>query len=162
MKRPLLTAVCLLLAVVGHAETLPGRVVGVTDGDTITVLAAGNVQERIRVAGIDAPEKRQAYGQVSRQSLADLVFDRSVVIEWKKRDRYRRIVGRVLVGGRDAGLEQVRRGMAWHYRKYESEQSPDDRVRYGEAESSARNARRGLWQDKDPTPPWDWRRRGRD
>lgn len=162
MKRRGLMAACLLLAAVGHAETLSGRVVGVTDGDTVTVLAAGNVQERIRVAGIDAPEKRQPFGQVSRQSLADLTYDRSVVVEWTKRDRYRRIVGRVLVGGRDAGLEQVHRGLAWHYRKYESEQRPDDRVRYAEAESSARSARRGLWQDADPTPPWDWRRRGRE
>jgi endonuclease YncB( thermonuclease family) len=138
---------------------LTGQVVGVTDGDTITVLAAGNVQERIRLASIDAPEKKQPFGQVSKRSLSNLVYDRPVTIEWRKRDRYRRIVGQVFVGGRDVGMEQVRTGMAWHYRKYQGEQAPEDRERYAAAEDAAKAARRGLWRDTDPMPPWDWRHR---
>lgn len=147
----------LVLPALASAETLAGRVVGVTDGDTITVLGAGNVQERIRLAGIDAPEKKQPFGQASKLSLSNLVYDRLVTVEWRKRDRYRRIVGQVFVGGRDAGLEQIRAGMAWHYLKYQSEQAPDDRTRYAGAEVEAKGARRGLWRDPDPIPPWDWR-----
>jgi len=146
-----------LLPALSGAETLAGRVVGVTDGDTITVLAAGNVQEKIRVAGIDAPEKKQPFGQASKLSLSNLVYDRPVTVEWRKRDRYRRIVGHVFVSGRDAGLEQIRAGMAWHYRRYQAEQAADDRERYAAAESEALAARRGLWRDPDPIPPWDWR-----
>lgn len=146
-----------VLPALAGAETLAGRVVGVADGDTITVLAAGNVQEKIRVAGIDAPEKKQPFGQASKLSLSNLVYGRPVTVEWRKRDRYRRIVGQVFVSGRDAGLEQIRTGMAWHYRKYQGEQSPHDRDRYAVAESDARLAHRGLWRDPDPIPPWDWR-----
>lgn len=142
----------------GQAETLLARVVGVTDGDTVTVLDAGNREEKIRVGGIDAPEKKQAFGEKSKQSLSSLVFGKDVRIEWKKRDRYGRIVGQVFVDPSvDAGLAQLRSGLAWHYNKYENEQSPEDRLSYAQAEDEAKASKIGLWSDTAPIPPWEFR-----
>lgn len=159
--RWLLLAATLLAHAHAWAAELSGRVVGVTDGDTITVLAQRNTQEKIRLSGIDAPEKAQPFGQVSKQHLADLVFDRQVVVDWAKRDRYGRIVGKVMVDGRDACLDQVISGMAWHYKKYQGEQSPEDRAAYAAGEVTARAAKAGLWSDPAPAAPWDWRRETR-
>lgn len=157
--RPLAIALCLYLAAPAWAESIEGRVVGVTDGDTVKVLTAGNVQERIRLAGIDAPERSQPFGQVSKQHLSDQVFERTVTVEWDKRDRYGRLVGKILVAGQDANIEQIRSGLAWHYKKYASEQTPEDRAAYGLAEQEAQEAARGLWSEPAPTAPWDWRHR---
>lgn len=96
---------------------------GVPDGDTITVLDADKVQHKIRLAGIDAQEKKQPFGQRSKESLSDLVFSKAVTVDTNKRDRYGREVGKVLVNGLDANLVQVQRGFAWHYKAYEREQS---------------------------------------
>ncbi len=106
--------VCLLLALActAHAETVTGRVVGVADGDTITVLDADKVPHKIRLAGIDAPEKKQPFGNHSKESLSDLAFDKTVNVETSKRDRYGRKIGKVLVNGQDVNLVQVERGMA--------------------------------------------------
>lgn len=142
-----------------HASTLRGEVVAIADGDTITVLDEGRVQHKVRLAGIDAPEKRQPFGTQSKDTLATAVFRRQVVVEWTKHDRYGRIVGKVSVGNVDVCLEQVKRGMAWHYRRYASEQSAEDRRLYAAAEVDSRRARRGLWRDATPTAPWDYRRR---
>jgi endonuclease YncB( thermonuclease family) len=136
----------------GVAATLTGRVVGVHDGDTIKVLDANRQQHKIRLAGIDAPESRQAFGTRSRQNLSSLVFGKNVAVEWKKRERYKRIVGKVLVDGHDMNLEQVRAGMAWWYRQYAKEQTLADRQLYELAENDARAARRGLWADPQPVP----------
>jgi len=112
----------ILLSLVAHstlsAATLTGKTVRVTDGDTIVILSEGNVQHKIRLQGIDAPERGQAYGTKSREHLSALVAGRFVIVEYDKRDRYGRIVGKVLVGGEDACLEQVSAGYAWHYKKY--------------------------------------------
>ncbi|MFH1871092.1 MAG: thermonuclease family protein [Pseudomonadota bacterium] len=139
------------------AGSFDARVVGVTDGDTLTVLDAGHRQWKIRLAGIDAPEKRQAFGQQSKQALADRVFDRHVVIDAGKTDRYGRTVGKVIAAGEDVNLELVRKGLAWHYKKYEREQSAPDRLHYARAEQDARRNQRGLWQQPEPVAPWDYR-----
>jgi hypothetical protein len=91
-------------------------------------------------------------------SLSDLAYDKTVSVVFHKRDRYRRILGQVLVNGADAGLDQIETGMAWHYKRYEREQSPEDRVAYARAEETARAERRGLWRDPKPVPPWEFRR----
>ena len=140
--------------------TFSGRVVRIEDGDTISVLDDANRNYKIRLQGIDAPEGGQAFGDRSRQSLADEVFGKQVRIEWSKRDQYGRIVGKVLVDGRDVCLEQIRAGLAWHYKYYQNEQSADDRKMYADIEEEARMAKRGLWVDADPTPPWEFRRSG--
>lgn len=160
--RVLFTATVLAVAAVPvWAETLTGRVVGVTDGDTVKVLTAEKVEERVRLSGVDAPEKAQPFGQVSKMHLSDQVFGQTVTVEWDKRDRYRRIVGRVMVGGVDANLGQITAGLAWHYKKYEDEQPAAERQVYAEAEVRARSAGVGLWRDRHPTPPWDWRKQKR-
>ena len=139
------------------AAILEGDVVGITDGDTVTLLDASKVQFKIRLAGIDAPEKRQPFGQRSQQNLAALVFQRRVTVEWFKYDRYGRVIGKIVVGGQDANLTQVAAGMAWHYKAYQREQSPADRERYAAAEDKARASRTGLWSEPNPTAPWDFR-----
>lgn len=136
---------------------LTGNVVGVADGDTITVLDADKVQHKIRLTGIDAPEKNQPFGNRSKQSLSDMVFNKIVTVETVKRDRYGRELGKVLIGGKDANLEQIRAGLAWHYKAYEREQTAADRNTYAVAENEAKAAKRGLWVDVEPTPPWEWR-----
>jgi endonuclease YncB( thermonuclease family) len=154
---PLLLLVAALHASIASAETITGRVVGVADGDTITVLDSSKTQHKIRLTGIDAPEKKQAFGQRSKESLSDLVFSREVAVETTKVDRYGRELGKVLVDGVDANLEQIRRGLAWHYKSYQRDQSPADRAAYAQAEEQAREARKGLWADSQPVPPWEFR-----
>lgn len=148
----------LTLPGIGFAGLLEGQVVSVHDGDTVTVLDATRRQHKIRLAGIDAPELSQAFGRVSRQHLADQVAGRTVVIEWSKRDKYQRLVGKVLLDGRDINITQIEAGLAWHYKKYATEQSPEDRQRYARAEEQARASRLGLWQDGRSVPPWDYRK----
>jgi len=137
--------------------TLQGEVVGIADGDTLTLLDSSKTQYKIRLAGIDAPEKTQPFGNQSRQALARLAFRQHVVVEWTKYDRYRRIIGKVRLDGHDLNLAQVTGGMAWHYKEYEREQTRLERSQYAAAESKAREAREGLWRDPAPVPPWDFR-----
>ena len=125
------------------------------------------MQHKIRLAAIDAPELRQAFGTRSRQSLAGMVHGQTVLIEWDKYDRYGRIVGKVFSVApcnaapcplaQEANLAQVRAGTAWHYKQYAHEQSREDRVGYAAAEIQARAAKCGLWADPAPVPPWEWR-----
>lgn len=159
-----------LLASTAYAETITGRVVGVADGDTITVLDAERQQHKIRLQGIDAPEKVQPFGQRSKENLSRLVFNKEVRVEWTKRDRYQRIVGKVWVQPADcptcpmtldAGHAQITVGLAWWYRKYAKEQAPHDRGQYELSEQKARAKRVGVWQDNDPIPPWEWRKEKR-
>ena len=162
--RKLLLATMLVASVSVHAATLSGTVVGVSDGDTITVLDANREQHKIRVAGIDAPEKAQPFGQRSKGSLSTLVFGKDVDVQWSKRDRYKRIVGKVLVTDPTCQRQcaaQVTAGPAWWYRKYAKEQSAEDAQRYEFAEQEARSHRAGLWSDGQPMPPWDWRKAAR-
>jgi len=144
------------------ATTFEGKVIGVLDGDTIEVLGTGNIPRRVRLAGIDAPEKAQPFGQRSKQNLSGLVFGKQVKVDGSKTDKYGRTVGKVLVDGADANLAQVKAGFAWHYKQYASEQSANDRSLYAIGEDGARSARAGLWRDPNPMAPWDWRHGGKD
>ncbi|HWA12266.1 MAG TPA: thermonuclease family protein [Burkholderiales bacterium] len=163
MKKHALAALALLVFSChpALAAQLQGRVVGVSDGDTITLLTGERRQYKIRLSGIDAPEKKQAFGNVAKQTLSRQVFGRPVVVEWSKTDRYGRIVGRIEVDGADVNLEQVREGSAWVYTQYLKELPAQDRKRYLDAEQQAKEERRGLWRDSDPEPPWQWRRERR-
>lgn len=133
----------------------------ITDGDTIRVLDSTNTEYRIRLQGIDAPESHQAFYSESKQYLSARIFDKEVTIQADKVDSYCRIVGTVLLDGRDIDLEQVKAGMAWHYKYYENEQTPDQRTQYSRAENEARAARRGLWRDSNPVNPYEFRREKR-
>jgi endonuclease YncB( thermonuclease family) len=160
----------LVVALVGGLQAAPsaaqplalaGRVIAVADGDTITLLDADKRQHRIRLDSIDAPEKAQPFGDRSRQSLRALAHDHAAVAHCPKTDKYGRRVCQVVIDGQDVGLEQIRRGMAWHFKRYENEQAPDDRHAYAEAEAAARAEQRGLWRDAEPQPPWDFREQKR-
>jgi len=130
------------------------RVVGVHDGDTITCLDENNVQQKVRLAEIDAPEIGQDYGKVSREALADLVFGKTVQVIDQGKDRYGRWIGRVTVGGTDVNRQLVATGNAWHYAAY----SQDAALAGLQAQAQAQ--RMGLWAQADPTPPWDYRKAG--
>lgn len=151
--------ITLLLAISGlsHADVLIGQVVGVSDGDTITLLDANKTQHKIRLAGIDAPEKAQPFGQASKKSLSDLIFNKQVNVYWEKKDRYQRVLGKVTLGEQDICLEQVKRGMSWHYKQYQRDQTPEDRMKYTLAEKEARANRIGLWFDESPVEPSKFR-----
>jgi endonuclease YncB( thermonuclease family) len=144
---------------VAHADVLLGHVVVVSDGDTITVLDDTKQRHVIRLMGIDAPEKAQAFGQTSKESLSELVFNKEVSVTWFKKDRYGRTVGQVYLDDTDVCLEQIKRGLAWHYKQYEREQSVEDRSRYADAEKEARIARTGLWADSSAIEPSKFRHR---
>lgn len=131
------------------------HVVGVHDGDTITGLDDTKTQHKIRLDAIDAPELGQPYGQASKKALAEKVFGKEVDVIVKTHDKYGRTVGHVLINGRDANLEMLEEGMAWHYEQY------DHNKRLREAEQSARDAGKGLWQDRAPVPPWEYRKEHR-
>jgi endonuclease YncB( thermonuclease family) len=162
---------CSLLAGVFLAgcATPVHRVVSVADGDTITVLR-DKEQVKIRLAGIDAPEKAQAFGNVAKQRMSDMVFGREVRVDARKKDKYGRTVGRVWVASAecqesdcpktlDAGMALLTMGLAWHYKKYENEQPEEERGQYSFAEIEARAKKAGLWSDAEPVPPWEWRDR---
>lgn len=155
-----LAAACLWIALCRvEAAELNGRVVGVPDGDSLVVLDERRVQHRVRLAGIDAPENGQRFSNRARDNLGAMVRRQQVVVVWHKRDSYDRLVGVVYLEDRDINLEQIRAGYAWWYRAYAQEQSADSRRGYERAEIDARQARRGLWVDANPVPPWTWRRK---
>ncbi len=154
--------IALLLSLSVGAATLTGKIIGISDGDTVDVLDSSKTIHRIRLAGIDAPEKAQPFGKRSKQHLSDSVFGKQVEVQGGKIDKYGRTVGKILVNGFDANLEQVRAGFAWHYKAYESEQSAEDRRLYSMAEEKARTQSLGLWSEKKQMPPWDWRHGGKD
>lgn len=145
------------LCLAATADTLVGKVVGITDGDTLTVRTTEETKQ-VRLSGIDAPEKRQDFGNAAKKALSDCAFDRPVQVETKKLDRYGRAVGKVTVEGVDCGLRQIKLGLAWHYKAYAREQNSVDRDLYARAEDAARRTRAGLWQASNPTPPWEFRR----
>lgn len=145
----------LLLTAIPAYAGLPGRVVSIHDGDTLTVLIEHR-QVRVRLTEIDAPELRQPFGARSKQSLSELCFGKAAELAVRSHDRYGRTLAQVTCAGRNANAEQVRRGYAWIYTRYTHPDSPLYAL-----QDEARSARRGLWGDPAPVPPWDWRRNGR-
>lgn len=166
-------AALLVTAQVAAAETRTCFVVGVSDGDTVTARCGkpgAYEQVKVRLSGIDAPEKRQPFGERARQTLAGLVFQRWARLDCPKTDRYGRSICSVWVAPAsgpngpqtlDAGLALVTQGMAWWYRAYARDQAPKARGQYEFAEQEASAKRAGLWRDAAPVPPWEWRRAGR-
>lgn len=133
-----------------------GKVVAITDGDTIRVMYKGQ-EQKIRLWGVDAPEKTQAYGTAARNFTGDMVFGKTVTVDVRDTDRYGRWVGWITApDGKVLNLELVQNGYAWWYRQY-APYATD----LADAQDSAQNARRGLWKDKNPEAPWDYRRQER-
>ena len=141
--------VCILFA-----ADFTGNVVAVTDGDTISVLHNGKA-ERIRLNGIDCPEKAQPYGHKAKEAASALVFGKDVTLQTHGADKYGRTIGDVILpDGRNVNQELVREGMCWWYRKFAPGDATLERL-----ETEAREAKRGLWADPHPVPPWEWRHR---
>jgi micrococcal nuclease len=135
------------------AEQFTGKVVGLSDGDTLSVLREGKAV-KVRLHGVDTPEKAQAFGTQARKLTGDLVFQQIVTVIIRDTDRYGRVVGEVLLpDGRSLNQELVKAGMAWWYRQY----APNDTT-LAQLEADARTAKRGLWADAHPVPPWEWRK----
>ena len=180
-KLILLFATLVCFQVRADGLMLSGRIVGVTDGDTVTVLDAENHQHEIRLASIDAPEtscharrpsvrdqlcveQSQPFGHAAKKHLSDLVYGRNVTVALQQisngnADRsYDREIGTILIDGVDANLEQVKASYAWHYLKYARKNQTDDAFnQYEAAQEQAQQNRLGLWQDRHPTPPWEYR-----
>jgi len=153
-KTSFLPAILVLFLVSpGWAETFSGKVVAVTDGDTIKVMNHGQA-ERVRLQGIDCPEKYQAFGKKAKQFTAGMVISKEVTVVAQKKDRYGRTLGYVILpDGRNLNRELVQAGYACRYRQFSSDSS------LGELATEARAARRGLWRDPQPVPPWNFRKK---
>lgn len=151
MKRFLMAAALALGTLLAGADELRGRIVRVSDGDTVTVLDAANTQHKIRLLDIDAPESSQAFGQKSRDLLASFIAGKDVRVEFSEKDQYGRVLGTIFLDDLDVNLKMVEEGMAW---RYHYSKNP----RYGAAMDAARTARRGLWADRDPLDPWAFRK----
>ena len=135
-----------------HAEALSGTVIGVVDGDTLTIVDAQKRRYRVRLGQVDAPESKQAFGIKTARSLYSLCFRKTAQVEWQAKDQHNRHIGQVTCEGVDANAAQVRRGMAWVSPKSTQPGSP-----LYELEAYARIRGIGLWADPQPVPPWDWR-----
>lgn len=146
-------------------EQFDAKVIGVADGDTVTVLFMDGqlkTPRRVRLSGIDAPEKAQAFGMVAREQLSQMAFGQVGHLDCRATDQYGRSVCVVRVDGVDVGLRMIELGLAWHYKRYASSQPLNEATSYAKAENAAKAAKSGLWRDlgtaAEPVPPWDWRR----
>lgn len=144
-----------------------GKVIKVSDGDTITIKTSQNEKIKVRLTGIDAPESDQPFGKASKEKLASFIENKNVRIETHKNDRNGRVLAKVWVRPSDCATcgktlnvnhAQILAGMAWWYRRYAKELSDEDRGRYESAEDESRKRKRGLWSASSPVAPWDWRR----
>ena len=136
---------------------ITGKVIGISDGDTITVLNEKHEQLKIRLAGIDCPEKSQAFGNRAKRTLSDKVFSQNVKVETRDKDKYGRTLGIVKIGEEDINQYMISEGVAWHYKKYANTQPTEEADRYAKAEETARLNKKGLWIQEHPTPPWEFR-----
>jgi micrococcal nuclease len=151
MKHPILFVFIFTLISQCNAENVTGRVIKISDGDTFTILTKSNKQIRVRLHGIDAPERGQDFSAVSKQFLSDLVFNKVVTIISKNTDRYGRIIGVVKINNTIVNEELLKTGLAWHYTKY------DSNSRWAELEANAKMKKKGLWSMANPVAPWKYR-----
>ena len=145
-------------AINNSACTFTGEVINITDGDTLNILDAHNNQHKVRLAAIDAPEKRQAFGKNAKAHLSGLVKNKTVCVYWEKRGKYGRIIGTIYLDNLEVNLDLLENGLAWHYKKYQNQQSQENRERYAQAQTNAQLDNLGLWQDREAIAPWQWRR----
>jgi len=141
------------------------KVQRVVDGDTVYVEDEAGIKFKVRLTGIDAPEQNQPYGLASKYHLSELLLNKFVLLESKPKkgktysvDRYKRVLAKIILDGRDINLSQVLNGYAWHFKRYQKQQSPKDRELYSQAELHAEKNKLGLWGEKNPIAPWKWRK----
>lgn len=133
-----------------------GKVTRIADGDTFTMMFDNGFEVRVRLNGIDSPERRQAYSNRAKQALSNLIFNKEVKVYYESTDRYGRVLGEVHIDGINVNHEMVRLGMAWHYTHYS-----DDKT-LAALEQEARKNKAGLWADPNPVPPWEFRSKKRE
>ena len=156
MRKLFITLIFIIIPVLCSAQRFSVKVVGISDGDTFTAINSDNLQLKIRIYGIDAPEKKQAYGNKSKEYLSSLIFGKNITIDVQSQDGWGRYIAYVYTPeGKDVSLLMLQAGMAWHFVKYDNTSS------YELAENIARGSQRGLWSDKNPTAPWDFRSNNR-
>lgn len=136
-----------------NEATWQGKVISITDGDTVTVLTNTNEQVKIRVYGIDCPEKKQAFGTKAKQFLSSLIFGQTVTVQPLGKDLYGRTIAKIAYEGRDIGLTMIQYGYAWWYQQYAMKE-----IDYKKAQAKAREQQLGLWQDANPVEPWKFRK----
>lgn len=155
MKKTILLIILTLAYIILPARAITGKVTGVKDGDTIEILKE-RTSYRIRLAGIDCPEKKQPYGSQAKQFVSELCFGKTVTARILSQDRYGRHIALIILpDGRNLNHELLRHGLAWHYKQYSKNRH------LAALEAEARQRRIGLWSDKNPIPPWEFRRRSR-
>jgi micrococcal nuclease len=148
--------IVLLFLTVHCVETdIAGTVVAVADGDTFTMINAEQAEIKVRLYGVDAPERGQDFSNVSRQYLSDLVFGKKVIVEQIDTDQYNRVVGIVTINGQVVNEDLLKAGLVWHYTQF------DNSIVWDKLEREARASRKGLWSKHEPTPPWEFRRNKR-
>ena len=161
--RTLLISLVLFASTAINAGPLtPGLVVAISDGDTITLLTEDKRQIKIRLVGIDTPEKKQAFGTKARDHLASRIFKHDVEVDLRKQDQYGRHLGVIYIGGVDINQSMIQDGYAWFYKHYAKEQPKEEALRYAKAEADARLKQRGLWADPNPVPPWEFRKEAKE
>ena len=141
------------------------KVQRVVDGDTVHVVNKAGKKFKVRLTGIDAPEKNQPYGLAATYKLTEILINKLVLLKSKPNngkpytiDRYKRVLAKIILDGKDINLSQVLTGYAWHFKRYQKQQSPSDRELYSEAEIDAKKNKLGLWGEKNPIAPWKWRK----
>jgi micrococcal nuclease len=152
MRHVILTILLFFWIVIAFAQ-LTGKVVGVHDGDSFTLLTANNTQYKIRLNGIDCPELKQDFGNVAKQFTSSLIFGKFVTVQTEKKDRYGRMLGVVVLeNGKVLNEELLRYGYAWHFKKY------NNNSKWAKLEINARKNKLGLWKQTNPIAPWDYRK----
>ncbi len=136
---------------------IEGKVTLVYDGDTLSVETRDGKVYSIWLKGVDAPESKQNYGKKSRKALAEMVEGKEVSVVVHKKGQFDRYIGNVYLNGEDIGFKQIESGMAWHFKQYSYEQTPEERKKYAQAQAAAQADRRGLWEDREPIAPWAFR-----
>lgn len=134
-------------------NTLTGKVVSITDGDTFTLLDENNQQIKIRLAEIDCPENSQPFGKAAKKYLGSLIFSKTVRVEFSEKDRYGRVIGKVFYGQLYISEEMIKAGYAWHFKKYSNS------IKLANLETEARINKKGLWIDPGAVAPWEWRKK---
>ena len=158
----LISLVFFAQAAISAGPLTPGLVVAISDGDTITLLTEDKQQLKIRLVGIDTPEKKQAFGTKARDHLASRIFKQDVEVDLRKKDQYGRHLGVIYIGGVDINQSMIQDGYAWFYKHYAKEQPKEEAQRYAKAEADARSKQRGLWSDPNPVPPWEFRKEAKE
>lgn len=143
----------IILSSYSFSFELIGKVIKVSDGDTVTILTQDKIQHKIRLNDIDAPEKKQSFGNKSKDNLDKYIAGKTVTVQYKLKDKYKRILGTIYYNNKDINLQQVKDGYAWVYKKYSK-----NPIYYG-AEKVARENKKGLWIDKNTVAPWEFRKK---